>query len=184
MRTESFLNLTCRCAGPMRGLMSFNPQPAGPEVLDPAAPAAPASGEFTIAWITYACFYAGVVLWWPSLIGLIASYVRRGEPAAGFITSHYRWLIRTFWWSTLAWIASMALILAGLAPLLRDVFRSGRAIEGSWEIERLITLEWGSIFAAAGLASIGGLALLGVYVLLIYRLVRGSLRLAAGKPAP
>ena len=78
----------------------------------------------------------------------------------------------------------MALIVAGLAPLLRDVFRSGRATEGSWEIERLITLEWGSIFAAAGLASIGGLALLGVYVFLIYRLIRGSLRLASGKTAP
>lgn len=166
--------------------MSFNPQPGrpDPDVLDPAAPSAPASGEFTLAWIAYACFYAGILLWWPSLIGLIIGYLRRGAVAAGFIASHYRWLIRTFWWSTLAWLASMALILAGLAPLLRDVFRSGRAIEGTWEIERLITLEWGSIFAAAGLASVGGLALLGVYAFLIYRLVRGSLRLAAGRSAP
>ena len=161
--------------------MSFNPQSDAPDVPDPAAPGA---NEFTIAWIAYACFYAGVVLWWPSLIGLIVSYLRRGEPAAGFLASHYRWLIRTFWWSTLAWIASMALILAGAAPLLRDVFRSGRTAEGTWEIERLITIQWGSIFAAAGLASAGALALLGVYVFLVYRLVRGSIRLATSKPAP
>jgi uncharacterized membrane protein len=126
-----------------------------------------------------------VLLWWPSLVGLIIGYLRRCEPGAGFISSHYGWLIRTFWWSTLAWIASIAVIVSGAAPLLRDLFRSARSGEGGrWEIERLVTIEWGSIFAAMGLATFGGLALLGVYLFLLYRLVRGSLRLAAGRPAP
>jgi uncharacterized membrane protein len=165
--------------------MSFNPQPGSAGVIEPDPAPAPSANEFTIAWIAYGCFYAGVLLWWPSLIGLIIGYLRRGEPGAGFIRSHYGWLIRTFWWSTLAWIASIAVIVSGAAPLLRDLFRSARSGEGGrWEIERLVTIEWGSIFAAAGLASVGGLALLGVYVYLVYRLVRGSLRLAAGKAAP
>ena len=126
-----------------------------------------------------------MLLWWPSLVGLIIGYLRRGESGAGFISSHYGWLIRTFWWSTLAWIASIAVIVSGAAPLLRDLFRSARSGEGGrWEIERLVTIEWGSIFAAAGLAVFGALALLGVYLFLLYRLVRGSLRLAAGRPAP
>ena len=157
----------------------------GPRTEAPTA--VPSGGEFTTAWVAYGCYFFGVILWWPSIIGLIISYVRRNEPGAGFITSHYRWLIRTFWWSTLWWLASIGLIVAGVLPIVADVLRSARFSGqrlGDIEIDTLISIDWSSIFAAAGLATLGGIALLAVYLWLVYRLIRGALRLADGQPAP
>ncbi len=37
----------------------------------------------------------------PSVIAVILSYVKRGEAAGSFLESHYRWLIRTFWFAVL-----------------------------------------------------------------------------------
>lgn len=175
--------------------MTSTPEPFPGQTIDfgadaspaPAVPAVPSSGEFTTAWVAYACFYVGVVMWWPSLIGLVISYVRRGEPGVGFLASHYGWLIRTFWWSSLAWLASIATILAGVVPVVRDVLRSlklsGQRL-GDIDVDTLISIDWSSIFAAAGLAVVGGLALLCVYAWLVYRLIRGTLRLADARPAP
>ncbi len=153
----------------------------------PAVPAMPSGGEFTTAWVAYGCYFFGVILWWPSIIGLIVSYVRRNEPGAGFIASHYRWLIRTFWWSTLAWLLSIGLIVGGVLPIVIDVLRSAKAGGerlGEIDVQTLISIDWSSIFAAAGMATLGGLSLLGVYVWLLYRLIRGALRLADAQPAP
>jgi uncharacterized membrane protein len=155
--------------------------------LEPAPGAVPSGGEFTTAWVAYGCFFFGVILWWPSIIGLIISYVRRNEPGAGFIASHYRWLIRTFWWSSLAWLLSIGLIVAGVLPILRDVLRSAKLSGqrlGDIDVDTLISIDWSSIFAAAGMATLGGIALLCVYAWLLYRLIRGALRLADARPAP
>jgi uncharacterized membrane protein len=153
----------------------------------PPAPAVPSGGEFTTAWVAYGCYFFGVLLWWPSIIGLIISYVRRNEPGAGFIASHYRWLIRTFWWSSLWWIGALGVILSGVLPIVRDVLRSAQLSGqrlGDIDVGTLVSIDWSSIFAAAGLAVAGGLALIGVYLWLIYRLIRGALRLADAQPAP
>lgn len=48
------------------------------------------------------------------IIGLILAYVKRGEAAGTWLQSHYRWLIRTFWfsvlWNILGWLAVVTLI--------------------------------------------------------------------------
>lgn len=48
------------------------------------------------------------------LIGLILAYVKRGEAAGTWLQSHYRWLIRTFWfsvlWNVVGWLAVVTLI--------------------------------------------------------------------------
>jgi len=170
--------------------MSTPPGNAFGATVEPAPDArgfVPSGGEFTTAWVAYGCYFFGVLMWWPSIIGLIISYVRRDEPGAGFIASHYRWLIRTFWWSTLWWIASITAIVAGVLPIVRDVLRSaklsGRRL-GEIDVGTLVSVDWSSIFAAAGMATIGGLALLCVYAWLLYRLIRGALRLADGRAAP
>ncbi len=44
------------------------------------------------------------------IIGLILAYVKRGEAAGTWLQSHYRWLIRTFWfsvlWNVVGWLAA------------------------------------------------------------------------------
>src|SRR5689334_17181301 len=48
------------------------------------------------------------------LIGLILAYVKQGDAAGTWLQSHYRWLIRTFWfsvlWNVLGWLAVVTLI--------------------------------------------------------------------------
>ena len=48
------------------------------------------------------------------LIGLILAYVKRGEAAGTWLQSHYRWVIRTFWfsvlWNIVGWLAVVTLI--------------------------------------------------------------------------
>jgi uncharacterized membrane protein len=49
------------------------------------------------------------------IIGVILAYVKRGEAAGSWLASHYRWLIRTFWFSLLwGMVGGLVLITLGL----------------------------------------------------------------------
>ena len=49
------------------------------------------------------------------IIGLILAYVKRSDAAGTWLQSHYRWLIRTFWFSLL-WglVGGLVLVTLGL----------------------------------------------------------------------
>jgi uncharacterized membrane protein len=51
------------------------------------------------------------------IIGLILAYVKRGDAAGTWLQSHYRWLIRTFWFSLL-WGLLGGLVLVTLGLIL------------------------------------------------------------------
>ena len=51
------------------------------------------------------------------IIGLILTYVKRGDAAGTWLQSHYRWLIRTFWFSLL-WGLLGGLVLVTLGLIL------------------------------------------------------------------
>jgi uncharacterized membrane protein len=63
------------------------------------------------------------------VIGVILVYVQRGDARGTWVESHARWLIKTFWWSTIwaiiGWIVFilLAIVLIGLAlgPLIWGV---------------------------------------------------------------
>jgi uncharacterized membrane protein len=143
----------------------------------------PSTSEFTLGWTTYALFGVGVLMWWPALLGLVLCYVRAGTDAAGFINSHYRWLIRTFWWSLLFYLVGVGIAVASVWPVLRDVIAAARAHRGSADTFTL-NLDWSAIFATAGIATLGGLVLLVGWCWYLYRVVRGAVRLANADPAP
>jgi uncharacterized membrane protein len=63
------------------------------------------TGLTTAAFIVTA-FLTG----WPSIIGIIISYVKRSEARGTFLESHFTWQIRTFWWALL-WVV-IAVLLA------------------------------------------------------------------------
>jgi len=58
----------------------------------------------------------------PSVVAIILSYLKRGEAAGTYLESHYRWLIRTFWfavlWGGIAVIVSVALVLTIVGILI------------------------------------------------------------------
>ena len=51
----------------------------------------------------------------PSIVAVVLSYLKRGEAAGTFLESHYRWLIRTFWfavlWGAIAIVITLVLVL-------------------------------------------------------------------------
>src|SRR5215472_16758969 len=99
---------------------------------DTQAPApVPPSSVITVTLIVYALFGAEAVVAILShgfppiaplaglvgIIGIILAYVKRGEAAGTWLASHYRWLIRTFWFSLL-WGIIGAIIFVLLALII------------------------------------------------------------------
>lgn len=161
--------------------MNAQPDAVGAE----RARAAPPMAEFTAAWSAYALFGVAVFLWWPGLLALIINYSKRNSATAGFIGSHHRWLIRTFWWSLAGYGTALAVLAAGIWPLARDLLRTAAGPgHGQWHANTLINIDWSSIFATVGGAMLGGVSLLAVWIWFIYRVLRGALRLADAQPAP
>lgn len=55
------------------------------------------------------------------IVAIILAYVKRGEATGTWLESHYRWLIRTFWFSLL-WGAIGAVIFVLLLIIVIGVF--------------------------------------------------------------
>jgi uncharacterized membrane protein len=45
----------------------------------------------------------------PSIVAVIINYLRRCDAEGTFLASHFRWQIRTFWWTAL-WVACSVLL--------------------------------------------------------------------------
>ena len=52
----------------------------------------------------------GFVFGLPSLAAVVLNYVKRGEAAGSWLESHFRWQIRTFWF-TLLWLVVYGLLI-------------------------------------------------------------------------
>jgi len=147
-------------------------------------PAVPPTKEFTAAWIAYLCMVLSAFLLWPALISLLISYSKRGHPEAGFIDSHHRWMIRSFWWSQLWFLIFFVLVMMGIWPLIMDIAR--QVIDtGDWGHEGFaININWGAIFGTVGAAMLGGLGIVLTWFWFLYRMARGMIALGDARPLP
>jgi uncharacterized membrane protein len=71
----------------------------------------------------------------PSIVAVILNYVKRGEARGTFLESHFRWQIRTFWftllWCAIGWLLFVTIVGVVLAvPLFLGV--------GIWVIYRVV----------------------------------------------
>lgn len=127
----------------------------------------------TLTHLVYALQAAGFVtagLGW--LAAIILNYAKRDDAAATWLESHFRWQIRTFWFGLLWGVIGVAAAYFGFLAGGLLVYLSGGG-------------------EAAGWAAVGGLLLFGLVgmaigiadaVWIIYRIVKGWLSLAEGKP--
>jgi uncharacterized membrane protein len=60
--------------------------------------------------LTPAFVVTAFVTGWPSIIAVIINYAKRREARGGYLESHFRWQIRTFWFAVV-WVI-VALLLA------------------------------------------------------------------------
>jgi uncharacterized membrane protein len=114
---------------------------------------APSSSLISTTLIVYALFGIGAVSALASsgfplvaplmgvigIIALIAAYVKRDEAAGTWLQSHYRWLIRTFWFSFL-WgiVGGLILITLGLVLIGIPIAFAIWIATTLWVIYRLV----------------------------------------------
>lgn len=144
----------------------------------------PPTRDFGAAWTAYALYAVGALLWWPAAIGLVICYVKRGDERSGFIDSHYRWLIRTFWLSLLGYVVFVAVVLIGIWPIVRDVIRTVIENQGAWDAGSSLHIDFSAILTSVGGATVGALGILFVWCWYCYRVIRGALRLHGANPTP
>jgi len=75
----------------------------------------------------------------PSVIAVILSYVKRSEAAGSFLESHYRWLIRTFWfavlWGMIAGFLTLLLLVTIVGVI---IFWLPLLVVGIWLVYRVV----------------------------------------------
>jgi len=105
------------------------PEPAG-------AQAQPSSGDAeksarTLLIVTYALFALGFFIGLTSIAAIIICHLKVGSAPNALIGSHYRWLIRSFWFAVLGGIVGWILtfIFIGIIVLI---------VVGLWYIYRLV----------------------------------------------
>jgi uncharacterized membrane protein len=114
---------------------------------------APSSSLISTTLIVYALFGIGAISALASsgfplvaplmgvigIIALIAAYVKRDEAAGTWLQSHYRWLIRTFWFSFL-WgiVGGLILITLGLVLIGIPIAFAIWIATTLWVIYRLV----------------------------------------------
>jgi uncharacterized membrane protein len=67
--------------------------------------------------VIYILYLAGLVIGVSMVVGIVIAYVNRGK-AAGWVETHYTWLIRTFWIGLLFSLISGILMLAAIGFVL------------------------------------------------------------------
>lgn len=87
------------------------------------------SGLLTPAFILTA-FLTG----WPSLIALVMTYVWRDDAADSFLSSHYEWLISTFWKALIFLVIAWLLIATVIGAIIGVPIM---LIVGVWVLYRL-----------------------------------------------
>src|SRR5919108_4704885 len=73
---------------------------------------------------------------WPSLIGVILNYIKRGEARGTWLESHFRWQIRTFWYGLL-WVSLCVLFVVMTLGIGLLVAWLPIALVGLWFIYRI-----------------------------------------------
>ena len=137
-----------------------------------ASEAIPSSQAFTMVGVTYGLYGLGLLMLWPALFGVVIAYVKRHD-VPELLSSHYRWLINTFWWWLVAWIVIIGAMLVVMIP-------NAMEIESAVQSAQYFNIPWELI--GAGL--LGGLGVSIVWLWVVYRLIRGAIRLSDGRAAP
>lgn len=146
--------------------------------MEPVA-AAPAQAGKDVVWIAYVLHAIGYLpgMMWPAVVGLIINYVKRSDAREGLVDSHHGWMIRTFWYGLLWYVLSLGAILLGAWPVLQTILRNAHTTGG-------IVIGWDTIAAIVGAATLGGIGFVVTWFWLLYRVIRGGIRLADSRAMP
>lgn len=137
-------------------------QPAAPVALTPQESASKGVATFVYA-LQAASVLTGVTL----LVAVIVNYVKLNEARGTWVETHFRWQIRTFWYSLLLGL------LLGVVIVLLTLGAVGAAAGGS---------DAGAAGAAVSAGLLGMAGGLAIFVWFAYRVVKGWMRLSENQP--
>ncbi len=76
----------------------------------------------TVTMVIYALYAASIIVGITWIVAIIMNYVKRDDVAGTWLESHFRWQIRTFWysllWAVIGFVTSF--ILIGFVILFAD----------------------------------------------------------------
>ena len=73
------------------------------------------------------------------IVAIIIAYVKRDEAAGSWLASHFRWQVRTFWWSLLwAMLGALVLVTLGLILIGIPIAFAIWAADTIWVIYRVV----------------------------------------------
>jgi uncharacterized membrane protein len=78
--------------------------------------------NITLTHVIYGLYGASLLVGVTAIVGIVLNYIKREDVAGTYLESHFRWQIRTFWF-TLLWGfigAITSLILIGIPILIAD----------------------------------------------------------------
>ncbi len=84
---------------------------------------APKEADKTLTHVIYGLYAASLLVGITGLVAIVLNYVKRDDVAGTLLESHFRWQIRTFWYSLLwAFVGLLTfLILIGWVILIADL---------------------------------------------------------------
>ena len=90
-------------------------------------------GLKTIVTAVYALQAVGLLLpvLLPWIVGVVIDYVKREDARGTWLESHFRWQIRTFWWSLLWAVIGGILLIVLIGWLVL-------AVAGVWVLYRIV----------------------------------------------
>ncbi len=68
--------------------------------------------------VIYALYAASFLVGFTSIVAIIMNYIKRGDVAGTFLESHFRWQIRTFWYTLLWGFLGLITAVAGIGFLI------------------------------------------------------------------
>ena len=95
-----------------------NEAPQGRPVTPPPPPTQSAGFDFNHPTIISLLYISSFVLGVTIIVGVVLAYVWKGEPHADWETSHYDYLIRTFWIGLIGSVISFVLMIVLIGFLL------------------------------------------------------------------
>lgn len=86
-------------------------------------------------------------------------------------------MVDKFWFALLWFALALGIIVASAWPVAAAAIRSAAT-------PRVLSIDWGALFATIGGVTAGALGIVAVWAWVIYRLIRGGLRLQDARPVP
>ncbi len=79
--------------------------------------------NLTLTHVIYGLYGATLVVGITSIVAIVLNYIKREDVAGTFLESHFRWQIRTFWYSLLWGFIGVVtfIIIIGIFILIADL---------------------------------------------------------------